>query len=83
MANLTSLQDTANTLAAQVQAGNESVARAEAKQRIEHEWRVDLQEKEVQNIEQINSLQLNIKKLNEEIKVYSYIVLILFLINIA
>lgn len=46
----------------------ERASRCEADARVEREWRCDLQEKEIKAKEQIISLQLHIKQLNDEIK---------------
>lgn len=66
---MSALQETSQKLSMQVVAGDERAARAEAELVIEHEWRSDLQKKEVTSTEQINTLQLQIKQLKEEGKV--------------
>lgn len=68
IASLTALQETAQALSHQVNACEEKIARSEADVRVEREWRCDLQDKEQKAKEQINSLQLHIKQLNDEIK---------------
>lgn len=68
IASLTTLQETSQALAYQVNACEEKIARSEADVRVEREWRCDLQEKEQKAKEQINALQLHIKQLNVEIK---------------
>jgi RUN and FYVE domain-containing protein 1/2 len=44
-------------------------AQAEADLRIEREWRSALQEKEIKHKDQINNLQMALKKMNEETRV--------------
>lgn len=68
MASLSALQETSQALSLQVVAGEERASRCEADLRVEREWRFDLQEKELKGKEQINSLQLHIKQLNDELK---------------
>lgn len=68
IASLTSLQETSKALSYQVNVCEEKIARSEADVRVEREWRCDLQEKEQKAKEQINALQLHIKRLNDEIK---------------
>ncbi|XP_030564241.1 RUN and FYVE domain-containing protein 2 isoform X1 [Drosophila novamexicana] len=60
------LKNTSQTLSTQVNASEERAARAEAETRIEREWRVSLQEKELKLKEKIATLQACLKELNEE-----------------
>ncbi|XP_017869021.1 PREDICTED: RUN and FYVE domain-containing protein 2 isoform X3 [Drosophila arizonae] len=60
------LKTTSQTLSTQVSACEERAARAEAETRIEREWRVSLQEKELKLKEKIATLQMCVKELNEE-----------------
>ncbi|XP_018784639.1 PREDICTED: RUN and FYVE domain-containing protein 2 isoform X1 [Bactrocera latifrons] len=60
------LKNTSQTLSTQVNASEERAARAEAEARIEREWRLSLQEKEVKLKEKISSLQNCIKELTDE-----------------
>lgn len=68
LASLSALQETSQALSLQVVAGEERASRCEADLRVEREWRCDLQEKELKAKDQINSLQLHIKQLNDELK---------------
>lgn len=52
----------------QLVACEERASRCETDVRVEREWRLDLQEKELKAKEQIEALQLQIKQLNDEIK---------------
>ncbi|KPU80540.1 uncharacterized protein Dana_GF18723, isoform D [Drosophila ananassae] len=60
------LKNTSQTLTTQVSASEERAARAEAESRIEREWRISLQEKELKLKEKISSLQSCLKELAEE-----------------
>ncbi|XP_032597530.1 RUN and FYVE domain-containing protein 2 isoform X1 [Drosophila grimshawi] len=60
------LKNTSQTMSSQVSASEERAARAEAETRIEREWRVSLQEKELKLKEKIATLQACVKELNEE-----------------
>ncbi|KAH8268451.1 hypothetical protein KR026_007318 [Drosophila bipectinata] len=60
------LKNTSQTLTTQVTASEERAARAEAENRIEREWRISLQEKELKLKEKIASLQSCLKELAEE-----------------
>ncbi|XP_041449465.1 protein RUFY3 isoform X6 [Drosophila obscura] len=60
------LKSTSQTLTTQVTASEERAARAEAESRIEREWRISLQEKEVKLKEKIATLQGCLKELAEE-----------------
>ncbi|KRG02013.1 RUN and FYVE domain-containing protein 2 isoform X2 [Drosophila mojavensis] len=60
------LKTTSQTLSTQVSACEERAARAEAETRIEREWRVSLQEKELKLKEKISTMQMCVKELNEE-----------------
>ncbi|XP_036323855.1 protein RUFY3 isoform X2 [Rhagoletis pomonella] len=60
------LRNTSQTLATQVTACDERAARAEAESRIEREWRISLQEKEVKLKEKISNLQTCIKELTDD-----------------
>ncbi|KAL7729343.1 hypothetical protein ACLKA6_008916 [Drosophila palustris] len=60
------LKSTSQTLSTQVTACEERAARAEAESRIERDWRVSLQEKEIRLKEKIATLQSCVKELNEE-----------------
>ncbi|KAH8332905.1 hypothetical protein KR074_006688 [Drosophila pseudoananassae] len=60
------LKNTSQTLTTQVTASEERAARAEAENRIEREWRISLQEKELKLKEKISSLQSCLKELAEE-----------------
>ncbi|CAD6992636.1 unnamed protein product [Ceratitis capitata] len=60
------LRNTSQTLSTQVTACEERAARAEAESRIEREWRLSLQEKEVKLKEKISSLQNCLKELTDE-----------------
>lgn len=71
IASLTTLQETSQALSYQVNACEEKIARSEADVRVEREWRCDLQEKEQKAKEQINTLQLHIKQLNDEVEAYN------------
>ncbi|XP_067616775.1 protein RUFY3 isoform X2 [Eurosta solidaginis] len=62
----TALKNTSQTLSNLVTASEENAARAEAESRIEREWRISLQEKEVKLKEKISSLQNCIKELTDE-----------------
>lgn len=68
--SLSSLQDTSKSLSLQILSSEEKAARTEAELRIEREWRNDLQSKESKTKDQIHNLQLNIKHLNDEAKVF-------------
>lgn len=65
---MTALQETSQALSLQVVACEERASRCETDLRVEHEWRMDLQDKESKAKEQISVLQLQIKQLNDEIK---------------
>ncbi|XP_033163423.1 RUN and FYVE domain-containing protein 2 isoform X1 [Drosophila mauritiana] len=60
------LKTTSQTLTTQVTASEERAARAEAESRIEREWRISLQEKELKLKEKIANLQGCLKELSEE-----------------
>ncbi|KAH8362924.1 hypothetical protein KR084_003175 [Drosophila pseudotakahashii] len=60
------LKTTSQTLTTQVTASEERAARAEAESRIEREWRISLQEKELKLKEKISNLQDCLKELAEE-----------------
>ncbi|XP_034663285.1 RUN and FYVE domain-containing protein 2 isoform X5 [Drosophila subobscura] len=60
------LKSTSQTLTTQVTASEERAARAEAESRIEREWRISLQEKEIKLKEKIATLQSCLKELAEE-----------------
>ncbi|XP_017847662.1 RUN and FYVE domain-containing protein 2 isoform X3 [Drosophila busckii] len=60
------LKTTSQTLSTQVTASEERAARAEAEVRIERDWRVSLQEKELKLKEKITTLQNCLKELAEE-----------------
>jgi len=60
------LKTTSQTLTTQVTASEERAARAEAESRIEREWRISLQEKELKLKEKISNLQGCLKELAEE-----------------
>ncbi|KAH8356110.1 hypothetical protein KR200_011909 [Drosophila serrata] len=60
------LKTTSQTLTTQVTASEERAARAEAESRIEREWRISLQEKELKLKEKISTLQACLKELAEE-----------------
>ncbi|XP_026847131.1 RUN and FYVE domain-containing protein 2 isoform X5 [Drosophila persimilis] len=60
------LKTTSQTLTTQVTASEERAARAEAESRIEREWRISLQEKEIKLKEKIATLQGCLKELAEE-----------------
>ncbi|KAH8382495.1 hypothetical protein KR009_003890 [Drosophila setifemur] len=60
------LKTTSQTLTTQVTASEERAARAEAESRIEREWRISLQEKELKLKEKISALQSCLKELAEE-----------------
>ncbi|XP_017082961.1 RUN and FYVE domain-containing protein 2 isoform X3 [Drosophila eugracilis] len=60
------LKTTSQTLTTQVTASEERAARAEAESRIEREWRISLQEKELKLKEKISDLQGCLKELAEE-----------------
>uniref|UniRef100_A0A6P4FAG3 RUN and FYVE domain-containing protein 2 isoform X1 n=1 Tax=Drosophila rhopaloa TaxID=1041015 RepID=A0A6P4FAG3_DRORH len=60
------LKTTSQTLTTQVTASEERAARAEAESRIEREWRISLQEKELKLKEKISTLQGCLKDLAEE-----------------
>ncbi|EDW98530.2 RUN and FYVE domain-containing protein 2 isoform X2 [Drosophila yakuba] len=60
------LKTTSQTLTTQVTASEERAARAEAESRIEREWRISLQEKELKLKEKISNLQVCLKELAEE-----------------
>ncbi|XP_039490769.1 RUN and FYVE domain-containing protein 2 isoform X4 [Drosophila santomea] len=60
------LKTTSQTLTTQVTASEERAARAEAESRIEREWRISLQEKELKLKEKISNLQVCLKELDEE-----------------
>ncbi|XP_043656790.1 RUN and FYVE domain-containing protein 2 isoform X1 [Drosophila teissieri] len=60
------LKTTSQTLTTQVSASEERAARAEAESRIEREWRISLQEKELKLKEKISNLQACLKELAEE-----------------
>lgn len=60
------LKTTSQTLSTQVTACEERAARAEAETRIERDWRVSLQDKEVRLKEKIATLQNCVKELTEE-----------------
>lgn len=65
---MSALQETSQALSLQVVAGEERVSRCEADLRVEREWRGDLQEKELKAKEHVNALQLQMKKLNDDLK---------------
>lgn len=65
---MSALQDTSQALSLQVVAGEERVSRCEADLRVEREWRCDLQDKELKAKEHANALQLQIKKLNDDLR---------------
>ncbi|KAH8242848.1 hypothetical protein KR032_002581 [Drosophila birchii] len=60
------LKTTSQSLTTQVTASEERAARAEAESRIEREWRISLQEKELKLKEKISTLQSCLKELAEE-----------------
>lgn len=68
--SLTALQETSQALSLQIISAEERAARCEADLRVEREWRCEMQEKETKSKESINSLQLNIKQLNDELKAH-------------
>jgi hypothetical protein len=67
--SLTTLKETSQTLSLQVVSCEKRAAQAEADLRIEREWRSALQEKEIKHKDQINNLQMALKKMNEETRV--------------
>lgn len=68
--SFSSLQDSSKSLSLQILSSEEKAARTEAELCIEREWRNDLQSKESKTKEQIHNLQMNIKHLNDESKVF-------------
>lgn len=68
MAGLTALQDTSQALSLKVVACEERASQAEAELRIEHGYRMEVQESESDKIDQINNLQCSIKQLHEDAK---------------
>ncbi|XP_037910015.1 RUN and FYVE domain-containing protein 2 isoform X4 [Hermetia illucens] len=66
--NLSALQESTKSLSSQVTMSDERAARAEADVRLEREWRINLQEKEVKLKEQINNLQMYVRQLGDESK---------------
>lgn len=70
LASLSALQETSQALSLQIVACEERASRCETDVRVEREWRCDLQEKELKAKEQIVTLQIQIKQLNDEIKSY-------------
>ncbi|KAH8342046.1 hypothetical protein KR059_010091 [Drosophila kikkawai] len=60
------LKTTSQSLSTQVTASEERAARAEAESRIEREWRISLQEKELKLKEKISTLQSCLTELAEE-----------------
>lgn len=67
--SLEALQETSQALSVQMIHCEERAAKAEADARIERDWRISVQEKESKSKEIINTLELEIKKLSEEIRV--------------
>lgn len=68
LSSLNVLQETSQTLSMKVAASEERASRCEADLRVEREWRRNLQEKEQKDKEQINALQLQMKKMNDDMK---------------
>lgn len=68
MANVSSIQEATQAISLQLTAAEEHASRCEADVLIEREWRRDLQEKEQKSNEDVNTLQLQIKKLCDDIK---------------
>lgn len=67
--SLEALHETSQALSLQMVACEERAAKAEADARIERDWRCSLQEKETKHKELISSLQIEIKKLTDDIRV--------------
>lgn len=65
---MAALQETSQVLSLQVVSGEERVSRCEADLRVEREWRCDLQDNELKAKEQVNTLQVQIKKMHDDLK---------------
>lgn len=63
------LHETSQALSLQMVACEERAAKAEADARIERDWRCSLQEKETKHKELISNLQIEIKRLTDDIRV--------------
>lgn len=70
--SLEALQETSQAISLQMVACEERATKAEADARIERDWRSSLQDKETKHKEIISSLQIDIKKLSDDLRVIDF-----------
>lgn len=68
------LQETSQALSKQIVECEERLARAQTDLRIERDWKASIQERELKNKETISNLQMEIKRMSDEIKVNYYLI---------